>query len=66
MIGGDNTWNVRGGDGYMADGYNPNGIRGWNFDDRDDGGTDDFAAGVTHTNPVFDGVGTYRSSIAGC
>jgi hypothetical protein len=62
---GENSWNVRGGDGLSLDGYNPNGVPGWNFDDTSDGGTDDFVAAVTHTNPVLGGVGTYTIEYKG-
>jgi hypothetical protein len=62
---GDNHWAVRGGDGLTVDAYNPNGIAHWSSDDSFDGGTTDLIGAVTHTNPVWDGVGTYTVEYLG-
>lgn len=62
---GDNHWAVRGGDGLTVDAYNPNGIPHWSSDDGPAGGTTDLIGAVTHTNPVWDGVGTYTVEYLG-
>lgn len=55
---GDNRWAVRF-DGFKVDVFNPNGIPHHSQDDVSDGGTDDLAAGISHTNPLPNGLGDY-------